>query len=240
MRRRGVSGCAACGQERGHIAGCQTPTTRPSQENHKHHTAAKHTHAGCSGGHTACLHLPLNFPTPPNPARTCVFALRACSMVGLVRAALARRLNWPPLHATDSAVGLNCALPVTPLLGAAQSTRVAGARWLPVRLPRTFRGPAPASTVAACGGGEPAGAWVCRDDSSSSMTPRCACVHQGESSVGVRPLFRTQQTRQSLTQNSPPSPKPTLKRPPPAHTPTLHTCNTPQVSAGRPWPVRPR
>jgi hypothetical protein len=46
------------------------------------------------------------------------------------------------------------ALPVTLLAGAAHSTRVVGARWEPIRLPRTLSGPAPAST--AVGEGDPA------------------------------------------------------------------------------------
>jgi len=98
----------------------------------------------------------------PPPHHTCVFAFLAWSMEGLLTAALALRLKAPPVTATDSAEGENWALPVTLLAGAAQSTRVAGATWLPDRLPRTLRGPAPDSTAHAAGAGEPAGAWGSR------------------------------------------------------------------------------
>eukprot|EP00879_Flechtneria_rotunda_P033743 GHRR01037476.1.p2 GENE.GHRR01037476.1~~GHRR01037476.1.p2 ORF type:complete len:112 (+),score=28.12 GHRR01037476.1:172-507(+) len=79
-------------------------------------------------------------------AFTCVFAALARSAVGLLVAALALRLNPGPLVATANPLGLKLAVPVMPLLGAAQSTRVVGATWLPVRLPRTPTGPTPANT----------------------------------------------------------------------------------------------
>lgn len=81
-------------------------------------------------------------------------AARAWSAVGFVVVAEPLRLNPGPPVVTARATGVKVALPVTRLAGAAHSTLVVGARWEPMRLPRTLRGPAPAST--AVGEGAPA------------------------------------------------------------------------------------
>lgn len=70
----------------------------------------------------SCLTLPAG-----SCVRTCVSALRACCIVGLLVTALALRWKPGPLVAMLSAVGLKLALPETLLLGAAHSSLVVGA-----------------------------------------------------------------------------------------------------------------